>query len=220
MFKKNNEYRNLIENAEIIFLDFDGVIKESIKAKGDAFVAMIPNCSQEIQNKIKLHHESNGGISRFEKIPIYLKWAGLISNNENIKKYENIFSNIVIQKVIDSSWVPGVIEFLEKYSKIKKILLLSATPNNELNYIVDKLDIKKYFIDCLGTPMTKTNSIKYYLSSCYVEPYRAVLIGDSLSDFKAANDSDILFIYRKSGKNQLNKNDYFKFFINNFYDLL
>ena len=84
-----NKFREkiLVEKSKIIFFDFDGVIKESIEAKSEAFMDMIPSITNNLRKKIKAHHELNGGISRFKKIPIYLEWAGLESTEYNISKF-------------------------------------------------------------------------------------------------------------------------------------
>jgi phosphoglycolate phosphatase-like HAD superfamily hydrolase len=59
-----------------IFLDFDGVIKESVEAKSAAFVHLFEGFGDDVSKRVRSHHEANGGMSRFEKIPMYLGWAG------------------------------------------------------------------------------------------------------------------------------------------------
>mgnify|MGYP000382948193 CR=1 FL=1 len=46
----------LIKNYDIIFWDFDGVIKESLNAKSEAFKLLFQNESIEVQNFIENHH--------------------------------------------------------------------------------------------------------------------------------------------------------------------
>ena len=46
--------------------DFDGVIKNSVSVKGEAF-ADIFSKSEATKKLIINHHNSNGGVSRFEK---------------------------------------------------------------------------------------------------------------------------------------------------------
>ena len=56
----------------IIFWDFDGVIKDSVQIKSKAFGNLFAQFGNIISKRVIEHHESNGGMSRFEKIPIYL----------------------------------------------------------------------------------------------------------------------------------------------------
>ena len=54
-----------------IIFDFDGVIVESIQVKTDAFANMYNKYGKSVINKVVNHHESNGGMSRYEKIKYY-----------------------------------------------------------------------------------------------------------------------------------------------------
>ena len=69
----------LISNATTIFFDFDGVIKDSVRVKSEAFEKLFSSFGDKASKKVRRHHESNGGMSRFEKIPIYLEWVNLPS---------------------------------------------------------------------------------------------------------------------------------------------
>ena len=104
----------LIKNYDIIFWDFDGVIKESLNAKSEAFKLLFQNESIEVQNFIENHHMNNGGVSRYEKMPIYLNYAGKFFNNDIINDYCDKFSSLVTKNVIESNWVNGVFNFLNK----------------------------------------------------------------------------------------------------------
>lgn len=64
--------KTLIGSAELIFWDFDGVIKDSVSVKTLAFEKLFLPYGKKIAQKVKNHHEANGGVSRFEKIPLYL----------------------------------------------------------------------------------------------------------------------------------------------------
>ena len=52
-----------IEEKKLIFQDFDGVIKDSVKAKTEAFHELFKNCEDNLVEKIKFHHTQNGGLS-------------------------------------------------------------------------------------------------------------------------------------------------------------
>ncbi len=105
----------ILKNFDVIFWDFDGVIKESVEVKTNAFEKLFSPYGKEVTKRIIAHHENNGGMSRFEKIPIYLKWAGESLSQPLIDKYLIKFSCFVKKRVIDSKWVPGALEYLKKY---------------------------------------------------------------------------------------------------------
>ena len=102
-----------LKSAKVIFWDFDGVIKDSVKVKTDAFEKLFSTYGNDIVKKIRIHHEENGGVSRFDKIPIYLKWVKQELSQEIVNRYSNQFSILVKKNVIDSEWVVGVLNFLQ-----------------------------------------------------------------------------------------------------------
>ena len=105
---------DLIKKAKVIFWDFDGVIKDSVSVKSDAFEKLFYHFGNKLAKKVKNHHEKNGGISRYDKLPIYLSWAGKELSKELIDEYEKKFSKLVKKEVINSQWVEGVLKYLQK----------------------------------------------------------------------------------------------------------
>ena len=68
------------DKYDLIFWDFDGVIKESVSVKTDAYLELFRPYGSDVCKQVKNHHLANGGMSRFDKIPLYLKWADLEQN--------------------------------------------------------------------------------------------------------------------------------------------
>jgi phosphoglycolate phosphatase-like HAD superfamily hydrolase len=187
---------NLIfENVKLIFWDFDGVIKESVDIKTIAFLELFSDLDDGIKRKIKNHHLENGGISRFEKIPIYLKYANIPFDVKILQDYYERFHKIVIEKVVNSEWVPGVLQVLNSGLFIN--VLISATPIDELIEILDRTNIKHFFAKIYGAPTTKTNAIKDYFSKYDGSKLESIFIGDSLVDKIAADQCQVKFILRK-----------------------
>jgi HAD superfamily hydrolase (TIGR01549 family) len=185
---------NSLKKYNIIFWDFDGVIKESVEIKGIAFKRLFHQFGDDIVNKIEKHHLNNGGISRYEKIPLYLNWAGIVSDNTTIERYANDFSKIVIKAVVDSNWVDGVKEYILNNYNNQKYFLLTATPQEEIEIILNKLEIINCFENIYGSPNKKEIIINKILSSNMSK--KSVMIGDSKSDYSAALMNKIDFILR------------------------
>ena len=176
--------------------DFDGVIKDSIKAKEDAFLSLFPEYSSEHLQSIKCHHRQNLGISRHIKIPFYysLGHSDPISS-ANLDFLCNKFSDIVVDKVISSSYVPGFIDNILPLMSPERCYLVSATPQQEIELILAKLGLSTVFHSIYGGPNSKESifaSLKANLN-----PFNALYIGDSLSDYLAASVNSISFIFRK-----------------------
>ena len=192
-----------ILEEKTVFWDFDGVIKDSVENKSDAFEKLFLPFGAGISKKVRLHHEDNGGMSRFAKLPLYLKWAGLEPSQTLIKEYAENFSILVKQTVIDSEWVRGVLIYLQKNCKKQKFFLVTATPQKEIEEILNALKISEYFSEVIGSPIPKNEAIKMLLDRYNIESEQAVMIGDSISDYMAARENQVKFVLRKTKLNKL-----------------
>ena len=112
-------------HKKAIFLDFDGVIKESVKVKSDVLEKLFRPFGEEKTKLIIEHHEENSGVSRYEKFPIYLSWCGLKGGKQVFKEYDLKFSQLVVRKVVESEWVVGALTFLEEHYRNCKIFLIT-----------------------------------------------------------------------------------------------
>jgi phosphoglycolate phosphatase-like HAD superfamily hydrolase len=185
-----------LDNYSLIFLDFDGVIKESVEIKTRAFVELFMAYGQDVASKVKKHHMENGGMSRFDKMPIYLKWAGINVDNNSVEFFSKQFGRLVVQGVIDSPWVPGVKDYLYCNSNLQKFVLVSATPKDEIDYILKILEIDSQFERVYGSPTKKYNAINTVLSEMDIALDKCLMIGDAYSDQQAASANNIDFLLR------------------------
>jgi phosphoglycolate phosphatase-like HAD superfamily hydrolase len=184
------------DNYNYFFWDFDGVIKESVNIKTKAFEKLFELAPQHVLDKISKHHIENGGMSRFEKIPLYMKFSGIKFSEKCLEDKINLFSSIVIDKVIKSEWVPGAKETLEKYFDKKSFYLITGTPKNEIDYILRSLDIEHYFKKVVGAPIKKNIAVKNIIKEENIPTNQAIFIGDATSDYEAAELNDIEFLLR------------------------
>lgn len=192
---------NNLKILQTIFWDFDGVIKESVAIKSEAFEQLFLPFGKEIARKVKDHHELNGGISRYNKLPIYLNWAGKDPTVELVEEYAKKFSFLVKQKVIDSQWVPGVLNYLKNNYKKQQFFLITATPQQEIEEILKSINIYCFFKEVIGSPIKKSEAVKILLNKYKVKWKYVAMIGDSSEDCEAAINNKIYFILRKTELN-------------------
>ena len=186
--------KNFLNNKEFIFIDFDGTIKQSDDVKAKAFIKIFENKINDTQKKrIANHHYENLGVSRFVKIPLYLKWSGIKQTKKNTVKYSRLFSKIVINRVCSSKWVLGAKKFIT-LNQNKKIILVTATPNKEIIKILKKLKIYDYFYKIYGSPIIKSEIVKNFLNFYNSSQKNYIYIGNSLSDYYAAEVNKIFYI--------------------------
>lgn len=190
-----------IVNGFMIFWDFDGVIKDSVDVKIEAYENLFLPYGPEIARRIREHHEANGGVSRFDKIPLYLEWAGLAPTPEQIEKCCQQFSQAVVQAVIDSPWVPGVREYLLKHYMDQYFVLVTATPHKEIEKILASLKLSHCFKEIFGAPTKKEQAIKAVLERSKCPPDETIMIGDLESDLLAAQANSVPFLLRRTPLN-------------------
>lgn len=193
-------------NYEIIFWDFDGVIKESVKLKNDAYHNIFKSFGEEIVKRIKSDLANGHGGSRFEKIPMYLQWAGL-NIKSNLQDYLDRYNQLVFNSVISSDWVPGVRSFLDAH-QCSFQTLVTATPQLEIDQILESLSIKKYFRSIYGSPISKHQALSIELKKYKADPDKCIFIGDMPSDLAVSEALGIPFLLRRHADNTLLFSEY------------
>lgn len=192
--------RTLLD-AHLVFWDFDGVIKESVDVKTDAFEELFQPHGVEVAARVRAHHEAHGGVSRFQKIPLYLAWAGVPVTAAVVEEFCGRFSDLVLQRVVDSPWVPGVREYLMAHHERQSFVLLTATPQSEIELIISKLDIGRLFRQVVGAPTKKSEAIARVMVDTGENPRRVLMVGDSETDLAAAEANGIGFLLRRTALN-------------------
>lgn len=184
---------------KIIIYDFDGVICHSVNLKTEAFIELYKNHSSHIQSLVRSYHLENGGISRFHKIRYFqTQLLGLPYSEYEVNELAKQFASIVKEKVIESPFINGVINFLEKHVRNSNQFICTGTPELEIKEIVIRKNINKYFSGIYGSPKTKIEIIKKILSDTSVQTDDCIFIGDALTDFNAAKVCNIPFIGMKN----------------------
>lgn len=190
-----------VHNYKLIFWDFDGVIKESINVKAHAFVKLFEPFGGALAERVREHHLNHGGMSRFDKLPLYLQWAGEEPSQTRVSEFCDRFGQLVLQGVIDSPWVPGVEEYLRFNPHQQIFMLVSATPQDELEQILHTLDLKECFSEVFGAPTRKNDAIRITLSARGLAPHDCLMIGDARTDLEAAEANHVPFMLRRHGTN-------------------
>lgn len=192
---KVNKQNFDISKFDVILFDFDGVLAASMNVKTEAFKTLFERFGDDVVQKVVKHHIENGGISRYEKIKYYYsEFLGENITQDEVDEIAEEFSRLVVAKVINASWIKGAKEFLEKYYKKMDFYVVSGTPQKELELIIQKRNMEKYFIEVCGTPDTKPEIAKRIIKENNCDKNRVLFIGDSLSDYRAAKIVDIPFL--------------------------
>ena len=194
--------KSLLANASVVFWDFDGVVKDSVGIKSDAFERLFLPYGRAMAARVRAHHEQHTGVSRYEKMPLYLKWAGEPTDAAHVERFCARFSKLVYQAVVDSRWVAGVREYLRAHHAAQAFVLVTATPQQEIETILTAIEISHCFREVHGAPMSKNVAIKSVLQRWQLVPAESLMIGDSASDLAAADANGVPFLLRRTPHNQ------------------
>ena len=185
-----------------IFFDLDGTLLDSTSIKTDAFLELFKKYPQV--QEIVDYHNKNEGISRYDKFDhIYKNILNLPLSNEKKQELSKNFSKIVLNKILKCSLIKGTLNFLKKYSSKLKLFVISATPQKELEFILRKKKLLKYFVNVYGAPIDKGEIIIRVISEINLRKEEVLVVGDSYADYAAANKAQVSFIARGNKLNKL-----------------
>jgi HAD superfamily hydrolase (TIGR01549 family) len=185
-----------------IFFDFDGVIVESVDIKTRAFAELFANEGEDVVKKVVSYHLNNAGISRYEKFRhIYSEILKRLLGDEEFAVLCNNFAARVLDGVVKAPYVRGAKEFLKKYSGQYRCFVVSATPQEEIEEIIQRRRIRQFFKGVYGAPAKKKDVVREMLARDNTAPCKAVYVGDAMSDYLAAKENKVFFIARVTEDN-------------------
>jgi phosphoglycolate phosphatase-like HAD superfamily hydrolase len=200
--------RGIFADAKIVFWDFDGVVKESVDEKTRAYVQLFQQYGADVAEQIRRHHEAHGGMTRMEKFPLYLRWAGEDPSPGRVAALCEEFGDLVREAVIDCAWVPGAEALIRENPYDQRFVLVSATPQDELDGIVDALGIRDRFTAVFGAPTSKADAIRSVLRDTGIPSDECLMIGDARADMDAAAATGVPFLLRRHSTNAEAFRDY------------
>lgn len=178
-----------------IFFDFDGVIVDSNSVKAEGFRQLFSDAPASLREDILRHHLLHGGISRIEKIQYaYSEILKQPLSQFQLDQLAQRYAELVVEKVVAAPWLPGAMELLEQITKEMMLFLISGTPQEELRSIVARKGIMHFFREILGSPVKKPLHIQQMLKQFSLNPQECVFVGDALTDYNAAAETNMHFI--------------------------
>jgi phosphoglycolate phosphatase-like HAD superfamily hydrolase len=178
-----------------ILFDFDGVLLDSMKIKGDGFVELFKEYPLNALRKLESYHYANGGISRFAKIRYFFNT--ILHQPITDQKIEDLaerFSQIIAEKLFDrNNLIEETITFIQQNHLRYNCHIVSGAEHQELNALCKHFEIDPYFKSIQGSPTPKNDLVRSLLQTYHYHPDETLLIGDSINDFEAAKANHILF---------------------------
>lgn len=181
----------------LLVFDCDGVILESVDAKTQAFAQVAEPFGAEARDRLLLFHTLHGGVSRREKFAwLYREVLGRKITPEEMEALCARFVACALDNVLNAPLVPGVLDVLERWHGRVPLYVCSGTPQAELETILEKRGLARYFTGICGTPPAKAELLKAIVRKERIDPTEAVMVGDASTDSDAAEAAGTLFYGR------------------------
>lgn len=181
--------------VEAIFLDFDGVVLNSVLLKERAFREIISRHFPDHVDASMAYFWANGGTSRVAKFRWI--WTNIVKNppdEEAVDALGREFSQRVYDLVVACDYIPGADRFLEEYSGCWPCYVISGTPEPELRGIVRDRKMEHYFHGVYGSPPTKVQIGNDILKDKGYAREAVWFVGDATTDRDSAKSLNVRFV--------------------------
>jgi phosphoglycolate phosphatase-like HAD superfamily hydrolase len=180
-----------------VLLDFDGTLVESLAVKIEAFRKLYAPFGSEVEERAVAHYRAHTGVSRLERIRhCHRELLGAEPSDAVVKQISDRFGELVEDRVVASAWVPGAEAFLAAYCGVLPLFVVSATPQAELDRIVARRGMDRYFVDIFGSPPDKMAILHEIIATHWLAPETVVMVGDGRADHDAAAANGVRFVGR------------------------
>ena len=189
----------MIQKNHIIF-DFDGVIADTNEIRIDGFEFLFSDFPRAQVQILADYCRRNGGMSRYEKIRYFFEKIRKENiDDAKINLFAQKYSAIVKHKIIEAAPIEGSLEFLSAHRNKYDFAVVSGSDQEELRDVCVQRKIDHFFIEILGSPISKKRNLAEILSKLKWQREDCLFVGDSINDLQAARENGIDFIGRDSG---------------------
>lgn len=186
-----------LNNYDVIIFDCDGVLIDVNDKKAEAFGKAVNGYPQPVIDSFVDYCKNSFGESRYVKFNKFFE--EFLKEEFDEEKY-NIFLTRYATECkniyMNAPLTPGCWDILKALkARGKHLYVASGSDERELNEVLNKKGIKKYFNRIFGSPRTKKEAVGSIFQNHAAK--RIVLIGDALSDMETSKSCDTNFIYMK-----------------------
>jgi phosphoglycolate phosphatase-like HAD superfamily hydrolase len=183
---------------DCVFFDFDGVIADSVDAKVMAFGELYRAFGREVRAAVMAYQRAVPGETRFDKIPkFHRELLGIELSPQEITHWCDRLSDIVLDEVVASPLLPDVPEILTRLrDQGVPAHIVSGTPHDELQVIVDRKGLRPFFASARGAPQKKHVIVEDILATTGMARERCLFVGDAMTDYDCAQACRLAFLGR------------------------
>ena len=178
-----------------IIFDCDGVLFDSNRLKTQAFREILADYPEADVEEFITYHKTHGGISRYVKLRYFLTEILQTSVDEaQLAVLLREFGHACRRLYQKALLTPGCITLLTKLYGQIPLYIASGSDEAELRQVFEERELAHFFNGIYGSPKTKSDCIAE-ISSNLGSATKILLVGDAQSDWKAARQANLSFIF-------------------------
>jgi len=178
-----------------IIFDFDGVILDSAELKVEAYVTIYADEDPAKVRELVRHAHLHGGTTRRTKFAQYEReFFGRSGDATSVERLSQRYSELVFGAVMKCPFIEGAYPLLAGARGKVDMHVVSGTPDEELRTIIRERGLANFFRSIAGAPATKIEAFGQILRDNAYEASEVVAIGDSMTEFWAAEELGISFL--------------------------
>jgi phosphoglycolate phosphatase-like HAD superfamily hydrolase len=178
-----------------IIFDFDGVILDSAALKVEAYVTIYAGEEPAKVKELVRHAHLHGGTTRRTKFAQYERELfGRPGDPESVERLSRRYSDLVYGAVLQCPFIEGAYPLLVAAKSKVDMHVVSGTPDDELRAIIRERGLANFFRSTAGAPATKVEAFAQILRDNRYDAGKVVAIGDSMTEFWAAEQLRIPFL--------------------------
>lgn len=180
---------------QAFIFDFDGVLADSVEVKTRAFELLYLPHGANIAQRVVQYHRENGGIPRRQKFRYFESvFLEAVPDSAKLDNLCSQFSKLVVDEVVKAKEIAGAKAFLQHWHGRLPMYINSASPDRELNTILEQRELHHFFDAVYGSTNSKTENHTKIISSGKYTPERVLFFGDTESDLKTARVCGTSFV--------------------------
>lgn len=190
----------MIPRPAFVFLDFDGVIMDSMGLKLESYCHAFEGCGfgREAIRKLQL---ASAGLSRYKTIP--LMYESLAGEPMPEDLYQACLARFNAHDDASRGRMAlkqGTPEFLEAARAMDlPLAIITGTPQEVIDRTIDHFSLRPHFVRVCGAPGSKLQHLERLLGEFKLDPARCLFAGDAIKDQEAAVAAGIPFVGVNNG---------------------
>jgi phosphoglycolate phosphatase-like HAD superfamily hydrolase len=183
-----------------IFLDFDGVVMDSMTLKLDAYCFAFEEFGFD-REKLREQQLRYAGLSRSRAVPLMFEaLAGRSMDAGSQQRVLERFAEEDIRLRPRMRLLPGVEAFFEEAGRRGvPLVVVTGTPQEVIDGTVDLFDLRRHFREVHGYPPPKAERLQDLLDRHGLAPRETIYAGDAVMDQQAAAATGIPFVGINTG---------------------